>query len=313
MMQAHTETARAATLRMGIDVGGTAMKWVVLRGEDVLRSGTRPTPRDNADAVLAAVVELAGQEAGLEAVGIALPAVVDFEHGATLVVPNLPGDWIRRPVVGPLRTALGVPVAVANDARALTLAEWRLGAARGYTDAIVLALGTGVGGGIVSDARVVRGPRGRAGEIGHMPVEAGGERCGCGATGCLETVAGGRALVRGGEAAVRRGEAPKLASAGAVTPETVADAARRGDPGAQGVLDRAGTGIGRALASLAVALTPQVFVIGGGLAPALELMRPAIDAQLDERAPLFGTIPVVRSTLGLHAGAIGAALWKDDQ
>ena len=176
----------------------------------------------------------------------------------------------------------------------------------------MLALGTGVGGGIVSDARVVRGPRGRAGEIGHTPVEAGGEQCGCGATGCLETVAGARALVRGGEAAVRRGEAPRLAGAGAVTPETVADAARRGDSGAQAVLDRAGTGIGRALASLAVALTPQVFVIGGGLAPALELMRPAIDAELDERAPLYGTIPVVRSTLGLHAGAIGAALWKDD-
>ena len=298
---------------MGIDVGGTAMKWVVLRGEQVLRSGTHPTPRDSADAVLAAIAGLAEQEAGLEAVGLALPAVVDFEHGTTLVVPNLPGDWVGRPVVGPLRAALGVPVAIANDARALTLAEWRLGAARGYTDAIVLALGTGVGGGIVSGARVVRGPRGRAGEIGHMPVEAGGERCGCGATGCLETVAGARGLVRGGEAAAARGEAPLLARAGAITPEAVADAARRGDPGAQGVLDRAGTGIGRALASLAVALTPEVVVIGGGLAPALDLMRPAIDAQLHERAALYGATPVVPATLGLHAGAIGAALWKEDQ
>ena len=296
---------------MGIDVGGTALKWVVLRDEEVVSSGTRATPRDSAEAVLAAVAELAAREADLTTVGIALPAVVDFERGTTLVVPNLPGDWADRPVAGPLSAALGLPVALANDARALTLAEWRLGAARGTADAVVLALGTGVGGGIVSGGRVVRGPLGRAGELGHMPVEPDGERCACGATGCLETVAGARGIVRGAEAAVRRGQAPLLAAASAVTPESVADAARRGDAGAQAVLDRAGTGIGRALAALAVALTPAVIVLGGGLAPALDLLGPAIDAQLGERAHLYGTIPVVPATLGLHAGAIGAALWKE--
>jgi glucokinase len=283
-------------MRMGVDVGGTTIKWVVLDGESVVGQGHRPTPGDDEAAVLAAIADLAATERA-ESVGVALPAVIDAKAGATLVVPNLPGEWRGLAVVARLQDALGVPVAVCNDGRALTNAEWLLGAARGCRDAVVLALGTGVGGGIVSDGRIVRGPRGQAGELGHIPVEPTGERCGCGAVGCLETVAGARALVR----------------AGGRGPELIVEAARRGDAEARGVLARAGTAIGRAFAALAVCLNPEVFVVGGGLAPALDLMRPAIEAQLDPRTSLTGTTPIVPSALGLHAGAIGAALWKEDR
>jgi glucokinase len=282
---------------MGVDVGGTSIKWVVLDGESVVRQGRRPTPGDDELAVLRAIADLAATESRVESVGVALPAVIDAKAGATLVAPNLPGEWHGLAVVEPLQDALGVPVAVCNDGRALTNAEWLLGAARGCRDAVVLALGTGVGGGIVSDGRIVRGRRGRAGELGHIPVEPTGERCGCGAVGCLETVAGARALVR----------------AGRLSPELIVEAARRGDAGAMDVLARAGTAIGRAFSALAVSLTPELFVVGGGLAPALDLMRPAIEAQLHERTSLTGTSPIVPSALGLHAGAIGAALWKEDQ
>jgi glucokinase len=234
---------------------------------------------------------------------VALPAVIDAKAGATLVAPNLPGEWHGLAVVEPLQDELGVPVMLCNDGRALTNAEWLLGAARGCRDAVVLALGTGVGGGIVSDGRIIRGPRGRAGELGHICVEPTGERCGCGAVGCLETVAGAHALVRAG----------RHAMAGPVSPEVIVEAARHGDAGALEVLVRAGTAIGRAFATLAVSLNPELFVVGGGLAPALALMRPAIEAQLQERTSLTGTIPIVPSALGLHAGAIGAALWKEEQ
>jgi glucokinase len=281
---------------MGVDVGGTSIKWVVLDGESVVRQGHRPTPGDDEAAVLRAIADLAATER-VESVGVALPAVIDAEAGATLVAPNLPGEWHGLAVVEPLQDALGVPVGVCNDGRALTNAEWLLGAARGCRDAVVLALGTGVGGGIVSDGRIIRGPRGRAGELGHIPVEPSGERCGCGAIGCLETVAGARALVR----------------AGSLSAELIVEAARQGDAAARRVLARAGTAIGRAFATLAVSLTPELFVVGGGLAPALDLMRPAIEAQLQERTSLTGTTPIVPSALGLHAGAIGAALWKEDQ
>jgi glucokinase len=283
-------------MRMGVDVGGTTIKWVVLDGESVIRSGRRPTPGDDEAAVLEAIAGLAATER-VKSVGVALPAVIDARAGATLVAPNLPGQWHGLAVVEPLEDALGVPVVMCNDGRALTNAEWVLGAARGRRDAIVLALGTGVGGGIVSDGRIIRGPRGRAGELGHIPVEPTGERCGCGAIGCLETVAGARALAR----------------AGGRGPELIVDAARHGDAAASGVLARAGTAIGRAFAALAVSLNPELFVVGGGLAPALDLMRPAIEAELQERTSLTGTSPIVPSALGLHAGAIGAALWKEDQ
>jgi glucokinase len=289
-------SAHALTLRMGVDVGGTSIKWVVLDGESVIRKGRRPTPDDDEAAVLKTIADLAATER-VESVGVALPAVIDAKAGATLVAPNLPGDWHGLAVVEPLEDALGVPVVVCNDGRALTNAEWLIGAARGCRDAVVLALGTGVGGGIVSDGRIIRGPRGRAGELGHIPVEPTGERCGCGAVGCLETVAGARALVR----------------AGRLSPELIVDAARHGNSGAMDVLARAGTAIGRAFAALAVCLTPELFVVGGGLAPALDLMRPAIEAQLQERTSLTGTSPIVPSALGLHAGAIGAALWKEDR
>jgi glucokinase len=292
-----TPSSVVSTLRLGVDVGGTSIKWVVLDGESVVRQGQRPTPSDDETVVLRAITDLAATESRVASVGVALPAVIDAKAGATLVAPNLPGEWQGLAVVEPLQDALGVPVVVCNDGRALTNAEWVLGAARGCRDAVVLALGTGVGGGIVSDGRLVRGPRGRAGELGHIPVEPTGERCGCGAVGCLETVAGARALVRAG----RR------------TPELIVDAARHGDAGAQDVLARAGTAIGRAFAALAVSLTPELFVVGGGLAPALDLLRPAIEAQLQERTSLTGTSPIVRSALGLHAGAIGAALWKEDR
>jgi glucokinase len=288
--------AHSLTLRMGVDVGGTSIKWVVLDGESVIHQGRRPTPCDDEAAVLRAIADLAATER-VESVGVALPAVIDAKAGATLVAPNLPGEWHGLAVVEPLQDELGVPVMLCNDGRALTNAEWLLGAARGCRDAVVLALGTGVGGGIVSDGRIIRGPRGRAGELGHIPVEPTGERCGCGAIGCLETVAGARALVR----ACRR------------SPELIVEAARHGDAGALEVLVRAGTAIGRAFATLAVSLNPELFVVGGGLAPALALMRPAIEAQLQERTSLTGTTPIVPSALGLHAGAIGAALWKEDQ
>jgi glucokinase len=285
-------------IRMGVDVGATSMKWVTMRDEQVVGRGRRPTPTDDEAGVLRAIVDLVTGEPDVDALGLALPAVVDARAGTSVLAPNLPGDWRGLPIVEPLAQTLGVPVTLCNDGRALTNAEWILGAARGRRDAVVLALGTGVGGGIVSDGRIVRGLRGQAGELGHLPIDPHGEPCGCGAVGCLETIAGARALVRAGR--------------DAATPEAIVAAAGRGDAGALGVLDRAGAAIGRAFAALAVALRPELFVVGGGLAPALGLMRPAIEAQLSERTALTGTIPVVSAALGLHAGAIGAALWEED-
>lgn len=298
-------------VRMGIDVGGSSIKWVLLERERVVRRGRTATPTADAPAILGAIARLVREQGAMRAVGLALPAVIDAASGSTLVAPNLPGDWAGHPVAAPLTGELGIPVTVCNDARAFTRAEWQLGAARGRRNVVAITLGTGVGGGIVADGRLVEGPSGRAGELGHMPVEPDGVRCGCGAIGCLETVAGARALVRQARRAVERGEAPLLGSAGSLTPEAVVGAARQGDPAATEIMARAGQAIGRGLSALATALTSEIVVVGGGLGAALDVLGPVIHTQLRERSALIGDCPVVASALGLHAGAIGAALWKE--
>jgi glucokinase len=273
------------TRRLGIDVGGSSIKWVVLEGDTVVDEGSVATPQEDAGAVLHAVSGLVPD--GIEAVGLALPSVI--EGTTTLLAPNLPGDWNGLDVAA----RLAFPVTICNDARAFTLAEWRLGAARGCDDVLAITLGTGVGGGVVSDGRLVEGHRGTAGEFGHLPIERGA-RCGCGADGCLEAVAGARGLVR---------------ASGLESAEAVVDAARAGDPAATAALARAGDAIGRALAVVATALGPELVVVGGGLAGALDLLRGPIEARLREREHVFGPCPVVPAELGLRAGAIGAALW----
>ena len=311
MMRAHKEQARAATLRMGIDVGGTAMKWVVLRGEQVVRSGTRPTPRDSAEAVLAAVAGLAAQEAELATVGIALPAVVDFERGATLVVPNLPGDWVGRPVAGPLSAALGVPVALANDARALTLAEWRSARRAATRTPSCSRSAPASGGGIVSGGRVVRGPRGRAGEIGHMPssrrraLRLRRDRLpgdGRGRPRARPRRGGGRAA-RPGPAARgrerRHAARPSRTRRGAATPAPWPSSTAPA---------RASAAPSRRSPSPS---TPRSSSSAAGWRPPSTCCAPRSTRSLASARSLYGTIPVVPATLGLHAGAIGAALWKD--
>src|SRR5262245_32475102 len=123
---------------MGIDVGGSSIKWVVLDGEDVVRGGDAPMPGTDAQAVLAAIAGLVRAQTSISAVGLALPGVIDAEAGATLLVPNVPGDWEGLPVAPLLQAELGLPVTLCNDARAFTLAEWSIGAGRGCRNMIAV-------------------------------------------------------------------------------------------------------------------------------------------------------------------------------
>ena len=286
------------------------MKWVVLRGEHVLRSGTRPTPRDSADSVLAAVAGLAGQEAGLERSASRSPRSSTSSTGPRSWCPTCraTGPPAGR---GPLRAALGVPVVrrqrraradpggmeARRGPRTRTPSCSRSGPAsaaassRTPASSAVRAAGRARSGTCPSSRRrAVRLRRDRLPGDGRGRPRPRPRRGGGG----------------------RRGAAPLLAGAGAVTPETVADAARRGDPGARA------SWIAPARASAAPSRRSPSPSPRGLRHRRRACARPRADASRDrrpvrERAPLYGTIPVVRSTLGLHAGAIGAALWKDDE
>jgi glucokinase len=201
-----------------------------------------------------------------------------------------------------------------NDARAFALGQLRHGAAATASDAVFVTLGTGVGGAVASDGALRLGSGARGGELGHMPISPdGGRRCGCGATGCLETIAGGKALAEMGADLVRAGTASALAArvddkAEAVTAGDVV-AAADDDPTCAELVADAGRALGLALAALATTLAPEVVVVGGGLAAALPKLAPHLDDAFTSHARLVPKPRVLPARFGNLAGAVGAAAW----
>ncbi len=208
-----------------------------------------------------------------------------------MLVPNLPGSWRDEPIVAPLSAALKLPVALCNAARAFALAEQQLGAARGVDNVVAVTLGTGLGCGIVVNGRLVQG----RGELGHVRVAGSDTPCGCGLTGCLETVVSARAFVRQARETIAAGDLTCLV-ADRLTARAAVDTARAGDRVAESIVRRAGEALGTALAALVTALGTELVVIGGGLSSALDLLTPVSEAPIRRQAPVIGECRVVASS-----------------
>jgi glucokinase len=240
---------------------------------------------------------------------------VDATRSSVLFAPHL--AWRHEPLRDALRRRVGLSVTVENDANAAAWAEWRFGAARGEEDLVCITLGTGIGGALVINGAVHRGRFGIAGEFGHMQVVPGGHRCECGNRGCWEQYASGNALVREARE-LARANSPVihhlLTQAGGdpeqITGPSVTAAAQAGDPAAVELLAEMGQWLGVGIASLAAAFDPGLFVIGGGVSDAGDLLiAPARDAY---RRNLTGRgfrpeARIERAQLGPEAGMIGAA------
>ncbi|TLS45477.1 ROK family protein [Streptomyces montanus] len=296
---------RPAGSALGVDIGGTNIKWVHRAGAAVVEQGTLPTPAAGPVQIVAAIAELAVART-VEAVGVALPGHLSPDMRSTTTIPNIDGDWQGFPLADLLERATAKPVLLMNDARAFASAELALGSARTHTDVVFMTMGTGIGGAIALGGTVLRGPGDRVGEIGHMAAAPGGDPCGCGARGCLETVAGGRALAaRWSRALDSRGQGTQDRSA---TPEDLVRAARSGDTTALEILGTAATAVGTVLGSVLAQLGLSTVVVGGGVAPAFEVMRPAVVPALGDRRRLIGPVTILAAALGPYAGAMGAAL-----
>jgi glucokinase len=297
--------ARAPTSRhLGLDLGGTNIKWVVVEGDDdawqVLDRDQVATPAaDGPDAVVARLAEVGAKaierSPGCVSVGIGIPGLYDAAAGTTRFLVNIPGAWAGKPVGGPVGTALGLPASLINDARAFGLAELRLGAARGVSRMVGLTLGTGIGGVFAVDGMVQQGHDGTAGELGHQTIEPDGPWCNCGNRGCLEAFA----------------RADQIAAVcGTATAEEAVERARAGDARAIEGFRQVGRYLGIGIASMIVVISPDRVVLGGGLAIAADLMLDAIHAELRRRVHTtsLDEVEVVTAELGTWAGAIGAAI-----
>ena len=239
--------------------------------------------------------------------------MIDATEGILRFAPNL--AWRNLPIAERMRDALGLPCQVDNDASMAAYGEFRFGAGRGYRHLLLVTVGTGLGGGIVSDGRLFRGANGFAAEIGHVIVEPGGPLCGCGNRGCWEQVAAGRAIDRMGREEAREHEHSILRRLAGGDPdevngELVTQAAKQGDGAATGILAEVGRRLGQGIAGLVNVLDPQVVVVGGGAIVAGDLLLdPARAAFLDAvEGPEFRPrVPIVPAELGNDAGAVGAA------
>jgi len=307
-----------AGLAIGVDIGGSkAAAGVVDTDGRVLELVRRPTPRMDAELtedVIAELVRDLSSRYDVDAVGVGAAGWVAADRATILFSPHL--AWRDEPLREALRTRLGIPIWIENDANAAAWAEYRFGAARGHTAILCITLGTGIGGGLVLDGALYRGAFGVAGEWGHMRVVPGGRRCACGNRGCWEQYASGRALAR--DARELADSSPFAARrlielaghAGALEGTHVTAAAQEGDPAALEVLAEAGTWLGQGIADLAAILDPAVVVVGGGVSEVGDLLlgpaRERYSAVLTGRG-YRPELMIRAAELGAAAGLVGAA------
>jgi glucokinase len=235
----------------------------------------------------------------LAGIGVGLPGAVDVEKGVVHYLTNIPG-WRNVLLRSLLHRHFRLPVFLDNDANVMALAESSCGAARGYSHAVCLTLGTGVGAGLILNKRLFRGARFAAGEVGHIPIERTGMRCNCGGHGCLETFVGNAFILH---------EARRIFGAG-ITLERLSTMASGGNGPAQRLWKSVGASVGMALVGVVNLLNPEVIVIGGGVANAGGVLFSAIRTTIRTRAMNIPaqTVVIKRALLGADAGLIGAGL-----
>ena len=288
---------------LGVDLGGTNIKYAVIEIDgtsikEVLKDQISTEAKNGPDHVtdrIANLIKKIDGEMPIVGVAVAVPGIFNHDTGEILLFPNLPGAWENYPFTKKLIEATGKSIALINDARAFCLAESTLGAGRGHRFVACIVMGTGVGGGLVIDGKVHEGATRGAGEIAHQVVAPDGPVCGCGTRGCVEALTSSAAI---------------SAMAETKTPEEAYERAKAGDEKAIAAFRSAGKWLGIALANVNAVFSPEVFIVGGGVAQAGDLVLDFIRAELHERNHLWpnSAFKVVPAQLSFFAGATGAAL-----
>src|SRR5215204_1584710 len=302
---------------IGIDAGGTKLLGGVVDDGLVVHHRVHRTWRgadrqEALDIMVEAVDEVRAAAPDVVAVGFGIPALVQRDTGVSRWSTHLPLEDV--PVRDLMSERLGLPVEVDNDSTAALVAEHRAGAARGARHAVLITLGTGIGGGLLLDGRIYRGADGLGAELGHMVIDLDGPDCqgACPGRGCLEVLASGTAIGVAGREAGRAAPDSELgrraAAGGEITGALVTELAHAGDPVAREALAEVGRRLGAGITSVVNALNPEVVVIGGGAVAAGELLLAPARAVVSGRAlpPSAARVRIVPAHFGDESGMLGA-------
>lgn len=306
-------------LSIGIDIGGTKILGALVDPQGNIISELRvPSPAQDPDLMVDTVVELI-ENLTLQAtdviagVGVAAAGFIDADQSHILYAPNL--NWRNEPMKERLQKRISHPVFIENDANAAGWAEYKFGSGRGSKDMVMLTLGTGVGGAVIADYKLRRGGFGIGGELGHVRVVRDGRQCGCGRRGCVEQYSSGSAVVQAARK-LAANEGPmgqrlrELTEGQELTGLHVYTALLESDPGAVSLVRTAADYLAQAMGTIVAVLDPQIFVIGGGLSEAGDLILDPIREALSSQLPARGYRPepkIVAAKFTNQAGVIGAA------
>lgn len=314
--------------RIGVDVGGTFIKAGIVRDGELITKLSIPTENEKGSETILRNIAKAAEQAAcsvgktirdFEYAGFGIPGNVNDKEGIVVMCPNL-GGWRQFPFKQEMEKLLPLKVFVGNDANCAVLGETVSGAAAGAQDCVMLTLGTGVGGGMICDGRLVTGHAGLGAELGHVCLYPDGELCGCGMKGCLEAYCSVTALVRQTRRAMAAHQDSLMhsfaAQAGLIDGRTSFECSKQGDRAAIEVVETYTDYLARAIGSFITTFRPEVFLLGGGLSNQGAYLTDKVNAKLPRYvfASGFAKVPEVKKALlGNDAGIIGAAYLSDNQ
>lgn len=297
---------------IGIDLGGTNLRVALVSAEGEIVRKIRKTSAERVfETLLESISELRGADVGdnIAGIGLGVAGLIDRNRGRVFTSPNLRAIE-GLDLVHELKTRFGLPVFIENDANVAALGEKVSGAGRGFNNFVLLTLGTGIGGGIIHKGELLD----VSAEIGHMSINAEGEKCQCGNIGCLENYASARAMISRAISMLEKGQESLLkecckGSIYKLTPEDIYKAALEGDTLSREILREAGKALGVGLANLINILSPEAIILTGGLIGAWNIYVQEAIKEASRRAfkDLVDSVKIIPSSLGDEAGIVGAA------
>jgi len=308
---------------IGIDIGGTNVPSAIIdeNGKIIHTIHKKTVANEGPDGVIQRIIDSVNdlvkyfnesiKDGKLIGVGIGAPGTLDHKKGMVITSPNLP-NWKNIPLVDRISSKIKMPVFIDNDANCAAIAEHWIGAAKGTQNAILLTLGTGVGGGIIINNKIYRGSHGTAGELGHITISINGNKCACGNFGCLEAYASANAAIARAKEKLKSNDAVsslKTKEPSDITAKEIYLHAEQGDKLAQSVLIESGMFLGIGIATFANIFDPDTIIIGGGFAGAEKYLIPAAIDEAYKRSfrSIMDNIKITAAKLGNNAGMIGAA------